>query len=316
MTIDTKSYEQRVNYSFFTGLSTDTKLAPTDTDRHAYFYESDTGRMFEYNLTNWDLVKVGGAQLVADFYTEVAKGSIPGHSTINKYGRAPTSTINVESSVSDLGLMQFPAAASAMRVKAGGNAADTAAGAGAREITIYGLDETGAYAEEAVATAGASASAATTITFLRIFRARVTSAGTYATTSIATVGVNQAAVTIEDSGSAADYVRIPAFEGTTEYAGYHVALGTTAYMIDTHINVDAAKSSDVVLYQRRDILDSTAPMQSRRVVNYIDGVAGNVSVDYKGPVSFPALTDIWFNFIPSANGTECSVNFELLIVED
>ena len=299
----------------YTGDSGDTK--PTGLGVNAYrLKENDTGNEYEWIGGAWVITKLKGRQLTTDFYTEVQKGNIPGHSIINKFGRAPTSTINVESSVSDLGLMQFPVAASTMRVKAGGNAADTAAGAGAREITIYGLDETGALAEEAVATAGASASAATTITFLRVFRARVTSAGTYTTTSIATVGVNQAAVTIEDSGGAADYVRIPAFEGTTEYAGYHVALGTTAYLIDTHINVDAAKSSDAILYQRRDILDSTAPVQSRRVVNYIDGIAGNISVDYKGPISFPALTDIWFNFIPSANGTECSVNFELLIVDD
>ena len=299
----------------YAGLSTDSPSIVKNTPG-AKWYQTDTKLWKEYDGAAWHTTTIAGMMNSADFYTEVQKGNIPGHSMVNKYGRAPTSTINVESSISDLGLMQFPAAASTMRVKAGGNAADTAAGAGAREITIYGLDETGAYAEEAVATAGASASTATTTTFLRVFRARVTSAGAYTTTSIATVGVNQAAVTIEDSASAADYVRIPAFEGTTEYGGYHVALGATAYLIDSHVNVDASKSSDVVLYQRRDILDSTVPVQSRRVVNYIDGVSGNFTQDYKGPVSFPALTDIWWNFIPSANGTECSVSFELLIVED
>ena len=250
-----------------------------------------------------------------DFYAEVAKGNVPGHSLVHKYGRNKSNTSGNEASVNELGVMQFPAAASTMRIKAGGHANDTAAGSGAREVTIYGLDGSGNEISEAVATAGASASAATTASFLRDYRGRVTQAGTYITTSIDTTGDNQGDIVIEDSSGTNDYLTIPIHEGTTEYAGYHVALGTTAYLIGANIDVDASKSADVIIYQRQSILDSTAPVQSRRVVLYFDGVAGHIPFQPKSPITFPALTDIWWNHVPSANNTECAVDFELLIVE-
>ena len=251
-----------------------------------------------------------------DFLIRVAKGDVPGHSLVHKFGRAPTSTINVEQSVSELGTMQFPSTAVAMRVKAGGDATDTAAGVAAREVTIYGLDETGALAEEAEATAGISASTATTTTFIRVFRARVTSSGAYAVTSIATTGTNADDITIEDSGGAADYIVIPQYEGTSEYAGYTIPLGKTGYLLSALIQVDATKSADVILYQRPNILDTSVPVSSRRVMFYFDGVAGDTPFKPKSPIAIPALTDVWWNFIPSANGTECSIDFEILLVDD
>ena len=73
--------------------------------------------------------------------------------------------------------------ATAVRVKAG-NVADTAAGLGAQAVTVQGLDETGALAEETLVTAGTSASAPGTITFIRIFRAFVSASGVYASTGV------------------------------------------------------------------------------------------------------------------------------------
>lgn len=55
-----------------------------------------------------------------------------------------------------------------LRVKAGGHASDTADGLGVREITVYGLDETGVEVQESFATAGALASANGTQPFSRI----------------------------------------------------------------------------------------------------------------------------------------------------
>ena len=71
----------------------------------------------------------------------------------------------------------FPATAAAVRIKAGGDVADTAAGTGARTVTVYGLDATYKPVQETITTAGASASALTTQTFLRVNRVEVTTAG-------------------------------------------------------------------------------------------------------------------------------------------
>jgi hypothetical protein len=249
----------------------------------------------------------------SDFYHEVAAGNVPGQSIVHKYGRNPNGSLGTEATVSDLGEIQMPTTASAMRIKAGGNAADTAAGAGAQEVTIYGQDENYELAEEAVATAGARASTATTTTFIRVFRARVTSSGSYQTTGTGTGGTNQGAITIEDSGGAADYIRIPQYEGTSEYAAYHVPANKKAYLLGATIDVDATRNADVILYKRTDASDTTGAVSSRRVQLYFDGVAGSISFAPESPIALGADCDVWWSFIPTANGTECSVDFELLL---
>lgn len=250
------------------------------------------------------------------FLLEVAKGNVPGHSLIHKYGRMPSGTSGTEETISELGQMQFPASASTMRIKAGGNANDNSGGSGAREVTIYGLDETGALAEEAVASNGASASSSTTVTFLRTFRARVTKGGAYVTTGTGITGQNQASITIEKTAGSGDFLTIPQYECTTEYAGYHIPIGKTGYLLSALMQVDAAKSADIILYQRGDILDISAPVTPRRVMFYFDGVQGDSHFAPKSPVKINALTDVWWTFIPSANGTECSIDFEILLVDD
>ena len=91
----------------------------------------------------------------------IASGRIPGLSVVHKFGRASVGT--TYSPVTFGGVYNTPqvAGATTLRVKAG-DANDTAAGTGAREVTLIGLDETGAEVTEAVATAGAAASATTT----------------------------------------------------------------------------------------------------------------------------------------------------------
>jgi hypothetical protein len=69
----------------------------------------------------------------------------------------------------------------ACTVKAGGstvNDVDTT-GSGARKVEVNGFDENFALASEVLALAGASASADSTITFIRVFGAKITECGTY-----------------------------------------------------------------------------------------------------------------------------------------
>jgi len=73
--------------------------------------------------------------------------------------------------------------ATPLRIKAGGNANDTAAGSGAREITVIYLDTNLAVQTETLATAGASASSYTSGNVFRLLRAYVSASGTYASAS-------------------------------------------------------------------------------------------------------------------------------------
>lgn len=251
-----------------------------------------------------------------DWYAEVLKGKIPGHRIVHKYGRNPNGSISTEATITGLGQINFLSAATTVRVKAGGNAADTAAGAGAREVTIEGVDESGLFATEAVATAGASASSATTTTFFRVFRAYVSSQGTYPTTGTATTGSNQGAITIENSAGGTDLIQIAQYEGQSEYAGYAIPSDETGYILSTNITLSGVKEADVLMYTRDNYLTTSAPVAARRLKLYFDGVVGQAFFKPTSPIEIGSECDVWWNFIPTANGTECSVDFELLLVKN
>ena len=249
-------------------------------------------------------------QFSRDFLIEVAKGNIAGHSMVHKFGRNTATSGSWEHiSLLPFSTTDFRQSAISMRVKAGGNAADTAAGAGAREITIQGIDSNFAELSEAVATAGASASAATSATFWRVHRAWVSAVGTY-------TAANTAVVTIEDSGSGADFLTIGTEEGQSQYTGWTVPLGKTAYLLSVHVTTDGAKAADFRVMTRKNIDDIAAPMNSVRLKLYWDGVLGNFVYKPLGPeFSLPEKSDIWVEALASTP-SEVTCDFELLVVDD
>lgn len=200
----------------------------------------------------------------------------------------------------------------ALRIKAGGNVNDTAAGSGAREVTIQGLDETGSLATEAVATAGASASSATTTTFMRQFRSWVSASGAYASTSVAS---QAAEIVIEDTGST-EWSIIDATDIAkcqSQIAMYSVPLGRTAYITTYNVTSDALKSVDYLMFKREGILDTVAPYQARRIVTERIGIQGALEITPKAPLGpYPALTDIGWLARSSASSPNVSVDFEIV----
>ena len=92
--------------------------------------------------------------------------------------------------------------------------------------------------------------------------------------------------------------------------------GKTAYFLGVHIMVDASKAADVKFLQRGSFNDTSAPVQAVRLVNYFDGVQGHMNFVPKSPTAFAALTDLWWEAQGSGAGTEVSVDFEILLVDD
>lgn len=215
------------------------------------------------------------------------------------------------------GIYRTPQVASAtkLRVKAG-NAADTAAGNGARKIFIQGLDETGALVSEELTTAGESASANSTNDYLRLFRAYVSESGTYATQS---AGSHAAAIVIEDSAGSNDWLTIDVTDypkGQSEVGVYSIPLGSEAYLVAANIFVDTNKAVDVILFQRQSILQTAAPYEAMREVEYYAGVSGSFDVSPGLPIGpFPELTDIGF-MAKASQSSVASVDFELILIDN
>ena len=247
-----------------------------------------------------------------EWLIEVQKGNVPGHSLVHKFGRNDAIPNASWAFVNLLGFTAWPlAAATAVRVKVG-NAADASGGAGATEVTVQGLDETGAEVSEAMTTAGGTASTATTATFMRVHRAWVSAVGTYG-------AANTGDVVIENGGGGTDLIQIAAGEGQTQFAGYTIPLAKTGYLLSALITVDAGanKSANARMFQRRDIFDVTADMPSKRIKLHFDGIVGQIGFDPKSPNgSIPALTDIWWEGYGDGAASQMSVDFELLLVDD
>lgn len=245
----------------------------------------------------------------------VASGKIPGVSVVHKFGRNESiGTTYTLISTGGVYQMLQPAAAVTLWVKAGGNAADTAAGVGARSVSFQGLDETGAEVTATVATAGASASLATTETFIRLYRSWVATSGAYATTATASQAAD---IVIEDSGSAADWATIQFVSpglGQTEIGAYSVPLGKTAYIQSAILQVDSTKAVDLALFQRQSILDAAAPYQAARIVFQavaLDGIETVRPLTPFGP--FPALTDLfWMGKVAAGTGS-ATIDYEIVL---
>jgi hypothetical protein len=247
-----------------------------------------------------------------DYLTEVQRGNVSGATMVHKFGRndvVPNGSW-AHVSLTPFSIANFRQSAATMRIKAGGNAADTAAGNGAREVTIQGIDSSFAETSEAVATNGGSASSATTASFWRVHRAWVSAVGVYG-------AANTGDVVIEDSGGSADMITIAADEGQTQYAGWTVPTGKTAYLLGVHATVDSRKYVNMRCFTRDDIDDVSAPMPSKRLKLFWDGIAG--SFDYRpyGPeLSISEKSDIWFEAYGDGAACEVAVDFELLVIDN
>lgn len=250
---------------------------------------------------------------VKDFYAEIQLGNIAGYSIVHKFGRndsVPNGQWELVSLLSD-GSGLFMESPSTVRIKAGGNAADTANGLGAREITIIGINDTLEESIETIATSGAGASASTTNNFWRVHRSYLSEVGVYGS-------ANSGNIIIEDSGGINDLIMIAAEEGQSQYGAYSIPLGKTGYLLDVHLTTDANKAADFRLYTRENFTNVSSPISPKRLRLYWDGILGQTEAySPKSPgLILPALTDIWVEAEGGGAGTEVSINLEIMLIDD
>lgn len=255
-------------------------------------------------------------------WLDVARGLQGGISDTNKFGRNDaTGTSFVPISMG--GVYQTPQSGSAttLRIKAGGNANDTAAGTGAREITLEGLDENFVEVTETLATAGASASSATTTTFTRLFRAYVSASGTYATAS---AGSHSGDIVIENGAGGTDWLTIDSTVGfpvgQSEVGAYSVCSTKTAYVKLRQVTADTGKKVDLIFFHRGAIDETSAPYTAMRAKSVLVGLDGGVLgqySDFEIPIGpFPGPCDIGFMGRVNTGTAEISVEFEIIEVDN
>jgi hypothetical protein len=167
-----------------------------------------------------------------DFYLEVAKGNVDGHSSMNKFGHNPSiSTATDPEDVWSAGGVYafYPTTAQAMEVLSsddedGGAGGDT----GALTIQVYGLDSNWDEQEETVILNG------TTIvnlgnTYIRMYRIMVLTAGS--------AGTNVGDIDVRIAGAGATGAYVAADDGQTQQAIYTIPNGKTGYFIKGYVGI-------------------------------------------------------------------------------
>jgi len=172
-----------------------------------------------------------------DFYLAVAKGDFTGYSNVSKFGYNPTvGSGNYESIWEGSNAYPWMSTDDQLEVLSS-DTDDTSAGTGARTVELQGLDSSWNLLTETVTMNGTSA-VTTTGSFLRIFRARVVTAGSS--------GRNEGTITIRDQDTSTTRALITNGatdgNGQTLMAVYTIPAGKTGYIIN--INVSSAKDQE------------------------------------------------------------------------
>lgn len=235
---------------------------------------------------------------------------------LHRFGRDPAAGTSF-APVAVGGVYQMPQAASAttVRIKAGGNLNDTAAGSGARKVYIEGLDATGALVNEELTTNGISASTVSSNSYMRLLTAYVSESGSYAS---ATAGSHAASIVIENGTGGTDWLTIDATDyakGQSELGCYTVPLGKTAYISHIKADSEAANISDIVLFNRNNILDAAAPYQPAQIQLTLGGALASHTFNPEVPYGpYPELSDIGFMAKVAAGTGIISVDYEIILV--
>jgi len=241
----------------------------------------------------------------------IAQGYVSGYRSFRKFGINRAVGTTFEEIWSAGGPYNWLQAASAVRIKAGGASTDDAASTGALEITVNGLDEDWNEASETIVTAGASASAPTTTTFIRVYRAYVSQTGTY-------TGANDGDIDVETTGGTL-VARVTEGLGQTLMAITSVPAKHTLWLTRFRVIVgDTNKEASVCIHKRDRADVVTPPFGVHRTMATFDRVvSGNsANVVYQSYSSVPEKSDLWIRANTTSGTASVSAGFDYILTRN
>ena len=246
----------------------------------------------------------------------LARGQVPKHQLIHKYGH----DVDVGTTYAPLTanqLYQTPQVSNAvnLRIKAG-DASNNVGQAGAWAVVIEGVDDTGNYATEVLLTNGTSTGVAGVVNFIRVYRAKISQSGSYAS---AIVPSHTAEIIIE-STDGTEWVKIPQINNfghsSSQIAVYSTADNVRAYLAKIELHVDGNKPVDFMLFRRGGFMQEVAPYDSMEVIDEFPAVTTSISFNRPYPeLGVDGHTDI--GFMAKASQSAVAVaKFTLVCVDE
>jgi len=259
--------------------------------------------------------------LNSDFWTNVQAGLVPGYSIAHKFG----SNLNAGTTLQDIwstgGFFKWATVAAPLEAISS-SADDTAAGTGARVITVEGLDADFKEISEDIVMNGILVTTTTIKNFIRVQRVFVKDAGTYTTTID---GSNLGTITIrfESAGDIQSTIEVNTVAsigvGQSEQSLFTIPAGKSGFLHSSFVNVDAVKAATFYFWQRQNADVITAPFSSRRLIFRLDGISGASFFNPDTPIGssgFPEKTDLWMSSVASLSNTIVESDFEIVLIDN
>ena len=215
--------------------------------------------------------------LSPEHFIQISAGNVHGTSHINKFGFNDTVGTDWEPIQVGSSSFVYPTSAGTATVVSD-DTDDTSAGTGARTVEIQGLDSDYNQITETV-TMNGTTNVVSTKSFLRVFRARVITAGSS--------GGADGTITVTVGGNVLATLD-PTYDNQTLQAAYTVPAGKTAYLIRMQAtSTKDNKAAMVGIFTKSDAADSVFTVKQ-----LVEMYRNNVVVDFPVPLKIEEKTDI------------------------
>jgi len=239
---------------------------------------------------------------------QVSKGQVVGASSLYKFARNPDINSTEETIWEHGGNYVFPTSA-AVRYVSSSDANDTNGGTGANKVRVFGLDANYALIEEEVELAGQT-QVATSLSYLRIYRAYVTLAGSGGTAA--------GTVYVADSGASAGVPtgNVYANLGTsnqTLLGVYTVPAGKTLYLDDVNFTaaISQANANATIKFNIRDFGSNVF-----RTIVITELQSGTYIDKFEYPQPIYEKTDIEVRAVATSSNNPITVSWQGVLIDN
>jgi hypothetical protein len=260
-------------------------------------------KAMDYNQAGQPLLRTTGSSY--DWTINISAGDVSGTSYIEKFGMNVDVDSNKETIWDGGDIYTYISTAETVAITST-SGADSATGTGARTVEIQGLDANHNLVYETLTVGGGAG----TQEFLRVFRAKVVTAGSN--------GINEGTISITSSDTSTELAQIgvdgsgsnAAGRGQTFMALYTVPAGKTAYLTQWTVGCGKQNTDAVATFLARP---EGGAWNAKDIITVS---ATTYAKDYKIPLQFTEKTDIEVRAYSTTNNSLVSSTFNLILIDN